>query len=112
MIEDGLRAQLAEIVGPEHLPEPGAPYDQDASESRGLRAVPDAVACPGTPQEVAAVMAACFRHGVPVVPRGGGTGFAGGAVAAGGGSEEFAKFVAADYAKWGKAVKESGVKLE
>jgi tripartite-type tricarboxylate transporter receptor subunit TctC len=36
----------------------------------------------------------------------------GGAVAAGGTSEDFAKFVAADYAKWGKAVKESGVKLE
>ena len=36
----------------------------------------------------------------------------GGAVAAGGTSEEFARFVQADYAKWGRAVKESGVKLE
>lgn len=36
----------------------------------------------------------------------------GGAVAAGGASDDFAKFVAADYAKWGKAVKESGVTLE
>ena len=36
----------------------------------------------------------------------------GGAVAAGGTSEDFARFVQTDYAKWGKAVKESGVKLE
>ena len=36
----------------------------------------------------------------------------GGAVAVGGTSEEFAAFVKADYAKWGKVVKESGVKLE
>ena len=36
----------------------------------------------------------------------------GGAVAAGGTSEDFAAFVKADYAKWGKIVKESGVKLE
>jgi tripartite-type tricarboxylate transporter receptor subunit TctC len=36
----------------------------------------------------------------------------GGAVAAGGTSEDFAAFVKTDYAKWGKVVKESGVKLE
>lgn len=36
----------------------------------------------------------------------------GGAVAVGGTSEAFAAFVRADYAKWGKAVKDSGVKLE
>jgi len=36
----------------------------------------------------------------------------GGATAVGGTSEEFAAFVKQDYAKWGKIVKESGVKLE
>ena len=36
----------------------------------------------------------------------------GGAIAVGGTSEEFAAFVKTDYAKWGKVVKESGVKLE
>ena len=36
----------------------------------------------------------------------------GGAIAAGGTSEDFAAFVKADYAKWGRIVKESGVKLE
>ena len=37
---------------------------------------------------------------------------AGGAAAVGGTSEEFGAFVRADYAKWGRIVKESGVKLE
>jgi tripartite-type tricarboxylate transporter receptor subunit TctC len=37
---------------------------------------------------------------------------AGGAAAVGGTSEDFAAFVRADYAKWGRIVKESGVKLE
>ena len=36
----------------------------------------------------------------------------GGAVAAGGGSESFAAFVREDYARWGKIVKDAGVKLE
>jgi tripartite-type tricarboxylate transporter receptor subunit TctC len=36
---------------------------------------------------------------------------AGGAVPAGGSSEEFAKFLAVDYPKWGQVVKASGVKL-
>jgi tripartite-type tricarboxylate transporter receptor subunit TctC len=37
---------------------------------------------------------------------------AGGAAAVGGTPEEFAAFVRTDYAKWGRIVKESGVKLE
>ena len=37
---------------------------------------------------------------------------AGGAAAVGGTAEEFGAFVRADYAKWGRIVKESGVKLE
>lgn len=36
----------------------------------------------------------------------------GGATAIGGTSEDFAAFVRADYAKWGKVVKEAGIKLE
>ena len=36
----------------------------------------------------------------------------GGATAVGGTSEEFAAFVRTDYARWGRIVKESGVKLE
>ena len=37
---------------------------------------------------------------------------AGGATAVGGGTEEFAAFVRADYAKWGKIAKEANIKIE
>jgi len=43
------------------------------------------VALPATTAEVAAVMAWCYEHEVPLVPRGGGTGFAAGAVPMDGG---------------------------
>ncbi|MFL5966689.1 MAG: FAD-binding oxidoreductase [Gaiellaceae bacterium] len=43
------------------------------------------MALPRTAEEVASVVAWCYAHGVPVVPRGGGTGYAAGAVPIGGG---------------------------
>ena len=71
---------------------PGAPAPGRAalraatrSTSRGLRAAPDAAVLPATTEQVAQVVSACCTRGVPVVPRGGGTGFAGGAVATSGG---------------------------
>jgi glycolate oxidase subunit GlcD len=45
----------------------------------------DAVALPGSAEEVAAVVAWCYEHDIPIVPRGGGTGVLGGAVAMEGG---------------------------
>ncbi len=61
------------------------PYGHDASIQRGLQGTPDAVVCPDDAQAVADVLRWCYAHGVAVVPRGGGTGLAGGAVPAGGG---------------------------
>ena len=40
---------------------------------------------PGSTEEVSAVLQVCANHGVPVVPRGAGTGYSGGAVPRGGG---------------------------
>ena len=57
-----------------------AAYLADATEARGLRGHADAVVLPATAEEVAEVVAWCYEHDVPIVPRGGGTGFAGGAV--------------------------------
>jgi glycolate oxidase subunit GlcD len=57
----------------------------DATESRGLRGRADAVALPGTAQQVADAVAWCYEHDVAIVPRGGGSGFAGGAVPVDGG---------------------------
>jgi glycolate oxidase subunit GlcD len=45
----------------------------------------DAAVLPGTAEEVAAVVGWCYEHDVPIVPRGGGTGLVGGAVASEGG---------------------------
>ena len=86
MISSELRAELEAVLGPDRLLDGDAPgYDRDATESRGLRGRPDAVALPQGTDEVAALVAACCRHEMPMVPRGGGSGFAGGAVAVDGG---------------------------
>jgi glycolate oxidase subunit GlcD len=62
-----------------------AAYLADASASMGLRGRADAVALPADAHEVAAVVRWCYERDVPVVPRGGGTGYAGGAVPIDGG---------------------------
>jgi FAD/FMN-containing dehydrogenase len=79
-IERDLRAAVAaEIVAP------SAQYVTDMTEGRGVHGRADAVALPRDAEEVAAVVAWCREHGVPVVPRGGGTGYAAGAVPLDGG---------------------------
>ena len=62
-----------------------AVYLSDETEARGIRGAADAVAVPGTAEEVRRVVAWCYEHEVPVVPRGGGTGFTAGAVPLAGG---------------------------
>ena len=52
-------------------------YGTDALK-RGRQA--EAVVIPANTQEVAAVVRLCAKHRVPIVPRGGGTGYTGGAV--------------------------------
>jgi glycolate oxidase len=53
------------------------PYESDGLTA--LREVPWLVALPETVEEVAEVLAVCREEGVPVVPRGAGTGLSGGA---------------------------------
>jgi glycolate oxidase subunit GlcD len=76
---------LAGILGSDGVAEPSAPYLTDATEHRGVRGSAEAVALPASSEEVAAVVAYCYERGLPIVPRGGGTGFAGGAVPTEGG---------------------------
>ena len=52
---------------------------------RGVRGTADAVVLPSSAEEVAAVVRWCYEHDVAIVPRGGGTGFAGGAIPVQGG---------------------------
>jgi glycolate dehydrogenase FAD-linked subunit len=79
-IERDLRAAVAaDVVAP------SAAYLTDMTEARGLSGRADAVALPRTPEEAAGVVAWCYQRGVAIVPRGGGTGYAGGAVPLDGG---------------------------
>jgi glycolate oxidase subunit GlcD len=80
-VERELRAVLGEGGV---LPGDSRDYLHDATESRGVSGHADAVALPADAAQVAAVVAWCYAHDVPVVPRGGGTGFTGGAVPDGG----------------------------
>jgi glycolate oxidase subunit GlcD len=66
------------------LPGTTREYLHDATESRNVSGRADAVALPADPAQVAEVVAWCYLHDVPVVPRGGGSGFTGGAVPDGG----------------------------
>ena len=74
-------AELRAVVGPGAVltaPEDLAGYRADSS----MRAEED-IACvvrPADTAEVARVVVACGDAGIPVVPRGGGTGYAGGAL--------------------------------
>src|SRR2546426_3505019 len=79
-VERELRASIAaEVVAPT------AAYLSDETEARGIRGHADAVALPRTAEEVAEVVAWCYAHDVAIVPRGGGTGYAAGAVPLDGG---------------------------
>jgi glycolate dehydrogenase FAD-linked subunit len=79
-IERELRAAVsAEVAAPT------AVYLSDQTEARGLHGRADAVALPRTAEELVEVVAWCYEHGVAVVPRGGGTGYAAGAVPLDGG---------------------------
>ncbi len=80
-------SQLARILTPEQVSNEGPSMKQalqDGTGNRGIVGMADALVQPASTEEVAAVMAWCYEHGVPLVPRGGGTGLAGGAVPAGG----------------------------
>ncbi|NNF28633.1 MAG: FAD-binding protein, partial [Gemmatimonadetes bacterium] len=86
MIPTTLHRALARACG-----DAGVIVDPDrlvVYESDGLTAhrhPPSAVALPRTTEEVQAVVRAVTDHGLPVVPRGAGTGLSGGAVAVEGG---------------------------
>ncbi len=82
----GLTAELAAIVGRDAvLAPPARAYVHDAAEGRGIGGRLEAVALPGSAAEVAAVVAWCYAHDVAIIPRGGGSGLAGGAVPLDGG---------------------------
>ena len=82
----GVAARLAAAVGEQHVftrPEDLRTYECDGLTS--FRERPGAVVLPGSTEEVAAVVRIARAAGVPVVPRGAGTGLSGGALPVAGG---------------------------
>ncbi len=82
----GLLAELSAIVGPEDVI---SHHDElIVYECDGFlieKNVPDVVVFPTSTEEVVAIVQTCTRLGVPFVPRGAGTGLAGGTLPVGGG---------------------------
>ncbi len=78
--------ELGSAVGPEWVlsdPDRLLVYESDAQTAHNV--VPQAVVLPSGTKEVAEVARVLYAHGVPMVPRGAGTGLSGGALATRGG---------------------------
>ena len=76
---------LTEVVGAEHVRADAASLVQYGQDALGIGHPPDLVLLPASTQEVAALARLCNEHGVPLVVRGAGTGYTGGAVPTRGG---------------------------
>lgn len=78
--------ELARLVGPGAVlasPDECLVYECDMLTY--YKGAPDVVVLPATTDEVAAVVRLCLREGLPIIPRGSGTGIIGGAMAPRGG---------------------------
>jgi len=85
-LPESLRTELERIVGADGVltdPIQLLAYDCDAYTIE--KALPTAVVLPQTTEQVAAVARLATREGLPIVPRGAGTGLSGGALATQGG---------------------------
>lgn len=85
MLKQGVKKELARIVGPDNAAferEDLIVYSYDAT---GMRYLPEAVVFPRSAEEVSLILKLAGAEGFPVTPRGAGSGFTGGALAAEGG---------------------------
>ena len=83
-VVDVLARDLGALVGAGHVRAPQLADLEDGTRWTGLRGAADLVVAPADAREVAAVVAWCYEHDVPMTLRGGGTGLSGGAVPGGG----------------------------
>ncbi len=80
MIPENVSHEIEAIVGQKNFlftPEDRWTYAYDSTD---LAALPDLVVFPGNAEEIAGIVRLANKHGFPVVPRGAGTGRAGGSV--------------------------------
>jgi glycolate dehydrogenase FAD-linked subunit len=76
-----ITAELTRLLGEQAVVKDSLTrYASDASEYEGLRHVPSLAVAPDTAEQVRRLVQWAYANDVPLVPRGGGTGFAGGAV--------------------------------
>nr|WP_041782829.1 FAD-binding oxidoreductase [Ancylobacter novellus] len=76
---DALLASIAQRIGAQHVLTGSADMAPYLNEERGLyHGQAPAVLRPGSTEEVAFIVEACARAGVPIVPQGGNTGLVGG----------------------------------
>jgi glycolate oxidase len=74
-------SEFQAIVGEHHVvldAEKKYTYSHDETEDYSF--LPDVVLKPGTAEEISLIMKICNQYGLPVTPRGGGTGLSGGAL--------------------------------
>jgi len=85
-VTDEVLARLAEIVGSRNVLTGNDIKDYDRDEMPGVKpALPEAVVMPENTAAVSAVMKLASERGIPVTPRGAGSGLSGGAVPLNGG---------------------------
>ncbi|HLG56277.1 MAG TPA: FAD-linked oxidase C-terminal domain-containing protein [Vicinamibacterales bacterium] len=81
----GFASRVREALGPEHVRDDAASLSMYAADALGQGHPPDLVVLPGSRHEIAAIARLCNEHRVPLVVRGAGTGYTGGAVPSRGG---------------------------
>ena len=82
---DSLVASLTAIVGPDYIRTDSAALDEYGKDALGIGHPPDLVALPASTEEIASIARLCNDQHVPLVVRGAGTGYTGGAVPTRGG---------------------------
>lgn len=85
MIPERVRAAFLEIVGTGHARSDPASFEQYGQDALGQPHAPDIVLIPANTSDVSAIARVCNEHRVPLVVRGAGTGYTGGAVPTAGG---------------------------
>jgi glycolate oxidase len=85
MMTNRILKALSNIVGPDHLSANQEDLSPFATDATKLTYMPDAVAFPGSREEISKILVLANKENFPVIPRGAGSGKSGGALPVAGG---------------------------
>jgi glycolate oxidase len=85
MVSEAFLATVEQVVGPAYVRRDPASLEKYGADATRRIHLPDLVAVPATTSEIAALAELCNEARIPLVVRGGGTGYSGGAVPTRGG---------------------------